>query len=84
MSKRELLKQFLTFFLLLFSFKLMAQYISHTLPLVKAAKPKKNHYTIILFGDNDHTVISHLKKDCVSFGYPTAIFETCNFVLALV
>ena len=30
-------------FLLLFSFKLMAQYILHTLPLVKAAKPKKNH-----------------------------------------
>ena len=82
-EQKSIIKMDTDVFLLL-SFKLMAQYISHTLPLLKTAKPKKNSYTIILFGDNDHTVIAHLKKDCVSFGYPTAIFETCNFVLALV
>ena len=30
-------------FLLLFSFKLVAQYISHTSPLFQTAKPKKNN-----------------------------------------
>ena len=79
MSKRELLKWILTFFLLLFSFKLMAQYISHTLPLLKPAKPKKNHNTIILFGDNDHTVIAHLKKRLCSVRVSQLLFQILQF-----
>ena len=81
-GQKSIIKMDTDVFLLL-SFKLMAQYILHTLPLLKTAKPKKNSNTIIFFGDNDHTVIAHLKKDCVWFGYPTALFGTCNFVLAL-
>ena len=65
---------------LLLSFKLMAQYISHTLPLLKAAKPKKNHNTIILFGDNDHTVIAHLKKRLFRSGIPL-LFQNVQFCL---
>ena len=68
---------------LLLSFKLMAQYILHTLPLLKTAKPKKNSNTIIFFGDNDHTVIAHLKKRLCSVRVPHCSFRTCSFVSAL-
>ena len=61
----------------------MAQYISHTLPLLKAPKPKKNHNTIILFGDNDHTVIANLKKRLCFVRVPHCSFRTCSFVSAL-
>ena len=61
----------------------MAQYILHTLPLLKTAKPKKNSNTIILFGDNDHTVIVHLKKRLCSVRVSHCSFGLCNFVLAL-
>ena len=63
----------------------MAQYISHTLPLLKGANPKKNHKTIvILFGDNDHTVIAHLKKRLCFVRVSHCSFRTCSFVSALV
>ena len=39
--------------------------------------------TIILFGDNDHTVIAHLKKRLHSVRVPHCTFRTCNFVPAL-
>ena len=52
--------------------------------MVKAAKPKKNDNTIILFGDNNHTVIAHLKKRLFFVRVPHCSFRTCSFVLALV
>ena len=42
-EQKNIIKMDTDVFFLLFSFKLMAQFISHTLPLLKTAKPKKNN-----------------------------------------
>ena len=66
--------------LLLFSFKLMAQFISHTLPLLKTTKPKENstRYNNPFWRSRSHCDHAFEKKTAFRSGTPL-LFQSLQF-----
>ena len=73
-EQKSIIKMDTDVFLLL-SFKLMAQYILHTLPLPKTAKPKKNSNTIIFLEITITLWLRIWKKTVFGSGTPLLFSE---------